>query len=84
MALQHREVSGRKEIHCQFAKFLKIIEEVFMFLDLAPMWSSVGGFMFTVCRVPCPLQLVAKDSGSFGAEMFSALLPFLSVWFLFK
>lgn len=40
VALQHREVSVRKEIHSRFAKFLKIMEEVFMFLDLVPMWSG--------------------------------------------
>lgn len=38
VALQHREVSVREEIHSRFAKLLKIMEEVFMFLDLVPMW----------------------------------------------
>lgn len=62
VALQHREVSVRKEIHSRFAKFLKIMEEVFMFLDLVPMWSGFRGFMFTVCGVPCSPQLAADGS----------------------
>lgn len=40
VAFQHKEVSAREEIHSRFAKFLKIMEEVFMFLGLVPMWSG--------------------------------------------
>lgn len=30
----------RKEIHSGFAKFLKIVEEVFMLFDFVPVWSG--------------------------------------------
>ena len=40
VVLQHREVSVQKEIHSRFAKFLKIVEEVFLLFDFVPMWSG--------------------------------------------
>lgn len=30
----------RKEIHSGFAKFLKIVEEVFMLFDFVPVWPG--------------------------------------------
>lgn len=65
VALQHKEVSVRKGIHCRFAKFLKIPAEVFMISDSLPMWSDVG--RLCVHRLWCALslQLVADAASDF-------------------
>lgn len=49
-----QEVSVRKEIHCRFAKFLKIIEELFMFLtgSLCSQVSEASCSPSVVHRVP--------------------------------
>lgn len=55
-----------KKIQSWFAKFLKIMEEVFVFLDLVNLCGQVsGGFVFMVCGVPCPSATGCKGSQRF-------------------
>lgn len=68
-AVPHMEVSVRKETHCRFAEFLKIIGGLLMCSDSVPCGQVSRGLMFIVCgALPLPLRLVAgvvRDSGSF-------------------
>lgn len=83
VAFQHRELSVREEIHSRFAKFLKIMEEVFMFSTWYLRGQVFRGFMFTMGDVPCPPQLVA-DGASEQKLLSSFSLPLSLVFIQMK